>query len=537
MGRLVRLGAVMPEKDSTVRTVGSRHEARDEGLVAVLVLAVMIAVYWLARYNGYVMEIDASRMTQTADGIVMTGMLVHDKTYPAGFVYPATVAMIAQFTGLSVQNIQLNASIMVVIVALCAYVCYGEFLNSPAAGALACLFLLIQPDFCFYILRSSHEKVTWGLALMAWFLLARHYRSIERTAERRVFAGLFCIVFWTLATTNVYFAATFLFGLSVYLLGGVWTYWRCPGQVRLPNEGRYLKSLAMIILTCSGLLLASIHWVYPPAQDSYQVLRTLGIQIKNLFLGAGLRQPYDYVAVTWISPAVYALLTAPQWGIVLVGMVGWWQERRGWMRSGAKRASLAWMYLGFGLLLGVGVLADFSGFLSANLQVRWFPAFALVCSPVAAESMMKWIKAWGWHRRILMAVLGSALAGCALVVATLKVTNEPTLSNQWLVYTPAEMEGMRWIEGHLRGQRVWTGMTAHQVDVFRFWEGYGALSENTFEYGKVSIPPRNIFWSRSRWIQAQRYGMAPPGKLGYNRVYDNGAVQVWRRRAMTVYQK
>lgn len=533
----MRSGAETSGMDGGGGRDSPRNGGRDEAFVVVLVVAMMMSVYWIARYNGYAMEVDASRMTQTADGIIKRGNLVHGKAYPAGFAYPVVVAMIAQLTGVRIQSVQLNASIMIVIVALAAYVCYRALLDSPVAAALGCLLLFAQPDFSFYILRSSHEKLTWGLTLLGWFFLARIHQSIERTAERRAYAGLFYIVFWGLVTTNVYFAATVLFGLGVHLSGGGWTYWRSRGKVRLPDEGKYLRTLAIVILTSFGLLMALIHWVYPPAQDSYQVLRSLGIHLKNLHDGARLRQPYDYVAATWISPGAYALLTAPQWGIVLVSVVGWWLGRKEWMRSGPKLGLLGWMYLGFGLLVGVGVLADFSGFLSANLQVRWFPAFALVSSPVAAESVLRWIKPWRCHSRALVAVLGSALAGYAMVAGMLKATNEPTLSNQWLVYAPAEVEAIRWMEGHLVGQQVWTGMTAHQLDVFRFWEGYGAARANLFEYGEGSIQPRNILMSRSRWIQAQRYGMVLPGTLGYNRVYDNGAVQVWRRRAMTVYQK
>lgn len=533
----MKTGVEMSWNRDASRTDTASNVGRHSGLAVVLAVALIMSVYWMARYNGYAMEVDATRMTLSADGILRTGSLVHSKAYPAGYTYPSLVAMTAQLTGLRVQDVQLNASVMIVITALTAYVCYRELLDNHALAVLGTLLLLMQPDFCFYILRSSHEKVTWSLTLAGWFLLARLYRSMDRPAQRRMYLVLIYLLFWGLVTTNVYFAATVLFGLGVHLLGAGWMYWRGNGHVRLRQEEQFLWYLVVVFVIGLGLVLASMHLVYPPAQDMYHVLKSLGAHLKDLVYGIGLQQPYAYVTATWISPGVYALLTAPQWAVVLVSLTGWWLGKKGWIQAGFKRGLLGWMYPAFGLLVGVGVLVDFSGFLSRNLQVRWFPAFALVSSPIAAEALVRWSKLWKVHNRSAVVVVASALMSYALAAAILKVTNEPTLSNQWVVYTPTEVATMRWTEMHLRGQQVWTDVAGHPVEVLKFWEGYGMTRKNDFECGKVSTPPRNILASRLRSMQAHRYGLALPGTLGYNRVYDNGDVVVWRRGVKSVYQR
>lgn len=533
----MKTGVEMSWNRDASRTDTASNVGRPGGLAVVLAVALIMSVYWMARYNGYAMEVDTTRMTIAADGILKTGSLIHSKAYPAGYTYPSLVAMTAQLTGARVPSLQMNASIMILVVALIAYVCYRELLDNHAVAVLGTLLLLVQPDFSFYILRSSHEKATWSLTLLGWFLLARIHGSMDRRARRWVYLVLFSVLFWGLVTTNIYFAATVLFGLGAYLLGGGWSYWRGRSQVSLREEEQFLWFLVMAFVIGSGLVLTSMYLVYPPAQDIYLVWKSLGTHLKDLLNGTGLQQPYAYVTATWISPGVYALLTAPQWAIVLVSLAGWWLGKKAWLQAGFKRGLLGWMYLAFGVLVGAGVLVDFSGFLSRNLQVRWFPALALVSSPIAAELLVRWTRPWKVHNRSVVVVAGSALMSYALAAGMLKVTNEPTLSNQWVVYTPMEVAAMRWTETHLRGQQVWTDAAGHPVEVLKFWEGYGRTRQNDFDYGEISAPPRNILTSRLRSMQAHRYGLAIPGTLGYNRVYDNGEVAVWRRGVKSIYQR
>jgi hypothetical protein len=525
------------EKKAGMSESGLVSEARAP-LTLLLLLAAVFSLYWIGRYGGYAMEVDASRMTQSAGGILKVGHLVHEKSYPPGYEYPALLAILSKLTGLSIQILQLNAGLWLPVLALVAYLSYRELLGDPNLAVLTCLLLLIQPDFTFYILRSSHEKITWMLALCSLFCLARSNRFARVPARMLLFEALFCLVFWAMATTNAYFALVFLAGLTFYWLGTRIICRRISWQgTAVARRCQLVRRAGVICLIGYGLVFIVINFAYPPAVNFYQTLNSFAEHVRGLISGEALKQPYAYLGSAWRHPLIYLALTLPQWTIVLAGLLGWGMGAR---RLGQANQSgwLLWLlYAAFAAMLVAGVIMDFAGFLSLNLQLRLFPPFALAGSPFAARAISRGFEKVLAAKSIASRILGVGLGVYAVLAAMAKVTNEPLLSNQWLFYSPAELQAVRWTDAHLESHRVWSDTSSHLADVFGFWEGYGGPAVSRYEFGVASPSSSHVLISRWTRLQANRNGVSLPATLEHDRVYDNGMVQLYHRRPKTPYQR
>lgn len=505
-------------------------------LPVLLPLAILISLYWIGRYGGYAMEVDASRITRAADGILHTNNLVHPKSYPAGHAYPALLVFATRLTSLDIQPLQLNAGLWLPVLLLGVYICYREFLEDDLTAGFAAFLLLLQPDFLFYILRSSHEKITWFLTVLLVFALARLAHFVDRPSKRHWYTTLFCLLLWGLVTTNAFFASTVLLALAFYTFSA-WALQAMLARTSAPGgRGPYLVCSLRLCLIGAALVLIFIELLYPPARAYWDVLRSFHAQITAFLSGETFKQPYAYVATAWRSPWVYGFLTAPQWLFVLAGVTGWFSGLKRLPSAGQKVWLLWLLTAAFASLLSVGVLADLAGFLSLNLQVRLFPPFALLLTPIAAGQISHWLQRNPLNRPVLR--LGPViLTSYALLACLLKVTNDPLAGNQWVFYAPSEMASLRWIDSHLTNGRVWSGLSPHQGEVMDFLSGYSDWRHNTYEYGDIDSPPEILLISGITQFRAGRIGKDLPGTFDHNRIYDNGVVQIHRRKPLTPFQK
>jgi len=520
-------------------------------LILLLSIALLIAVFWLARYGGPIMEGDATQLTLAAEGIAREGRLVNRQSYSNGYGYPALLVFLSETTGLSVSRLQFFGSLWLCVIALVAYLAYRELLAEVRVAALAVILLLLHPDFLFYILRSSHERTTWTFGLLILWLWARSSRTHALRLRLPMMVS-FYLLLTAIIANNAFFGSTiivtFLFAiLASAILGRI-----APLISRTAWAGSGEKRMRYVFATGFILLFVFTTYIYAPAESYYHTLETIAQKIAVLLLGsesAAGSETYGHIPDAWVNSTVYLVLTGFQWAILLSSMAAWLRDGFRLLKHGQSTLSrtrlFLWLfYLGFGAQMALGILADLSGALGSNLQVRLLTPFALVASPMAATWLGE-IKRLPWQRaavvRPVMYRASTLLVCVALGAALLKVTNDPAVGNLWLFYSPGEQVAFDWVDDHLVGRNTWVDTWYHQIEIQQLRKGIGWQPANNYHVGP-SIDAENeqlshILLTELTIWQANRIGASLPAVANRNLVYDNGDARLYHRRPHTPFQK
>lgn len=532
---------------------------RAETTIVVLLacLALLIAGYWIARFGGYVMEGDATRLTLAADGIAREGAIVNSQSYSNGYGYSALLAFLVEMTGASVQELQLGGSLWLSVLSLTAYLTYRELTGDVRMAALALFLLLCQCDFLFYILRSSHERTTWTFGLLVLWLWARSRRPGD-AGTRATLIPLFYLLLWAIIANNAFFGSTLIVTFLITLLCGAGLSLILP---RLPHLRRrpaapFERRLLYVLLSGAALLFIFTNYVYPPAISYYYTLGTIGEKVGVLLFGSepmseriAVSESYSFVQSAWVSRAVYLALTGFQWATVLAAAAAWLRDAIALLRHGAEALSpprlLLWLFfLGYAAQVAMGVVSDLSGAMGSNLQVRLFTPFALVICPMAATWLAGAERLRLLRRPIVRRALvaGGALLGAAAVsLGLLKLTNDPLVGNFWLFYTPAEQAAVDWAEDHLVDRKIWIDTWPHQHDILQYRRGYSWQPANDYASGYVDLLTNDtyshILLSEPTIYQASRSRLPLPATADRNSVYDNGDAVLYHRRQRSPFQR
>jgi len=508
-----------------------------------LAAAIMASIYYNSRFGGWSMEVDTAQQSVAADGIVATGSLEHNHSYNNGYGYGALLAFLSYLSGQSIQSIQLFLAGSAVIVVLAAFLVYRELLESSAIAFLAAILLLMQPDFMFYVLRGSHESVTWTLLLLMVFLLLRGSDYRERPSRFVFFVLAFYLLCWAMVAVNVYFSSSVLSAFALALVGG-WLIKKMIKNQRVDKEGTpdVLRRLVFIVSIGWLLVFLFITYIYEPGILYYYTFSEMVDRIGILFFGAQpLGQPisYSYYENAWQSRVAYLSLTGLQWIFVVSSFITWLIGLRQIKSLAGKRLLLWLFYSSFGVLLVIGVVVDFAGFLNTNLQLRLFTPFVLFASPMAALLCAHLFERLcnQSRRRILLPVC-AVIVAWGLLASALKTTNDPILGNHWFFYHDGELKAANWIEEHIQYQRIWVDTRPHLAETFHFWQGYEGLSTNKYEFKKnVWSPPTYTLITALTKLRSDRVGEILPATNDKNLIYDNEEAQLFHRRPETSFQK
>ncbi len=512
-------------------------------LSLLLTLALCIGGYWILRYNGQSLEGDTISTTFHAQRILSSQHLVqYGRGYHAGFGYPAILAFIGNTTGFSIQQIQQYATIWMAAFALMAFVCYREITGGTIQAFLAVVLLFGCPDFLMYILRGTPEKLTWFYGLSLLFLLSRSYTHLKDIRKFAVYVLMFYFVLWAMVTTHVYFASSFLIAL-IFAYAGNQFFSRLKtgpdtGSIALATSQR------LLVISLSGLVLVVIfiNYIYAPALGFYRTLANVFERTAVMALSAEpAAQPYQAISNAWRSPLVYGALVAGEVALLVGSIAQWslqlWQFiRYGW-HSVALQKRLLWsIYSGFAAQMLLGIIVDFSGALSSNLQLRLSPPFVMVASPMTAQLLFaerRKVRHTARFAIIIMALLVFYL----VITSLLKATNDPSVGNLWIFYLDAEVNAFTWLESHVRDSQVWIDVWSHLRDVYSFQKGYQWAPNNLYRFGKPDASYHYVMISNQTRLQAYLMSQPLPSTVEYRRVYDNGEVQIYHRRPRTPYQR
>ena len=511
-------------------------------LTLLLAFASLLALYWLIRYGGPIVDGDGTRLTLPAEGIIVEGNLIPKlHSYNSGYEYPALLALLSQLSGSSVRLIQLNSAVWILVLSLVAFVVYRELLENDRIALLAVVILLLLPDFLFYILRGSHEKITWFFALLLLYLLSRSYRSIHDLPRLIIYTCLFYLVLGAMVANNTFFASTFIAALGLSFAGGIllrrWSHFR---DRRPDLNKKYLQRMFLISLAGLVAVFAFIAFIYPPAENYLRELSNAADRISSLFFGAEparVQSGYRYLQTAWRSPWIYSVLSGAQWIFVLISLVAWLLQGLRLPKLNYKRWLVWLMYGGFLFILGLAYILDLAGFMNENLRMRVFTPFTLFVSPLAAVFIYHIFQDLGLGWRKIAILLLLILFSWAAVATSLKATIDPIVGNIWIFYSPPELNSMEWVDEHVTNQRIWVDIYPHQVDVLTFWKGYNWTSTNTYEDRRPSLTAPYILISRLTRLQANRSTLSTPSTAQHNQVYHNGDVRLFQRRPQTPYQR
>ncbi|MBN1956497.1 MAG: hypothetical protein JW900_15815 [Anaerolineae bacterium] len=526
----------------------ARPQNRTQALLLILVVlyAMLAAGYFVLRYSGRWSDSDTANLTMTMVATRNEGTILPSRGYALGFLYPALSTFIAATTGVSFSQLQfLIYPLVAAGLSLIAFVLYRELLGDVTAGALAVLLLFIQPDFLFVIFRGSHEKVTWMMAMLAIFLLARSFSAAGRLLHAAAYTVFFYLAILGMVASNAFFGSSVIVAVGVSLIGG----WLILFLSRREWAGDLARSsvLRLIYVTSAAMLVwfLDIFYLYLPARRILYELSTAAERAAAVSLGQEPRfDPYATVGWGWVSNAAYLALILPSFILAGLSFLSWaWMGLRHLLRRQnildyAPRFLLWLMYGGFGVQMLISLVTSQTGGVASNLQQRIFPAAMMLGVPLVAQSIM-----WLWRsqkRAILTRGMAAALALFVLWgsgASLLKATNDPWLSNYWSFWTPVEDAGVAWVEEHIQYQSVWLGLDGIRLGAHAIAEGFGDESGNLSDVWGRDVRTRDAMISNlDRELSIRRF-IPLPDIEGQNRVYDNGTSAHYHWRPLTPYQR
>lgn len=518
--------------------------------LALVLLAASIAFYWVARYSGNWVEWDTATMTPGIESVIEEGRLLPEqgRTYRNGFGYQVLSSAVVGVTDLDVQRLQqwVYPFWALILAATISYPLFRLVTGRPAVAALASVLLLLQSDFIFTAARGSHEKLSYALILLAWLLMLKSLDVTARPANRMGFIVLFYLAAFTLATSNVFFAASIAVALAAVALTAFLVLQRRKGS--LATAENPFSRLYYSALIAPILLSVVVFYIYQPARHMIVYAKHIAERVSLLLLDLETESaPYATLDVGWMSRHAWVVLTALTWFILAVSFVQWARLTvsmfRGRSNSGLRPALLLFIFFYpiFGGLVALGLVTDYAGVvLGNNLQLRMFVLLVFIACPLAAMALFEWL---GWERRrvpISKALLGASLAVLLVFSAgasMVKATTDPIVSNYWTFYSGEEKEGMRWVYNYVKPHRIWADFDLRLggVLLMHYWGSDRERIPVVNAGGSLRSPLMSVATGPFEYVfisdiikaRALRLGQPLPGVKSYNRLYDSRQVQIY----------
>ncbi|MCB0231781.1 MAG: hypothetical protein KDH90_22105, partial [Anaerolineae bacterium] len=433
-----------------------------------------------------------------------------------------------------------GGTLLAVWLVIPAWLAYRELTGSTRGATLATVIILVQPEFLFSILRGSHEKFTRGLMFLALYLLVRSILARQVSSRFAGFLLAFYLAVYALITFNNLMAISFIAALGLALLLSL-VVWQLVGR----QSDDWTATRRRLLYTIGiSLTLAFIFtfYAYPPARSSLRIVESIWDQLALLFLDVErtASNPYQTVTTAWTSLPVYLIVSIANWLLLVLSFVLWSTQTFSWWRNRTwpeePRAILLWsLYGAFGFLGAVSIAVDVSGALASNLQHRIFPSFAMIAAPLVAAWFVRRQALQPMTRRLAYGALAVGIAVLG-VVAVVKATNEPSLSNKWNYYAPAEFTALDWTRTTNPDTATWTSFDERlraAIGICCAWEADGTrLDSFQPDPGTRTFLISDVIRARS-----QRLNFPLPIEGDSLRVYDDGAAEIYRLRPRTPFQK
>jgi hypothetical protein len=511
-------------------------------VAALVAFALILGAYFSFRFGGQWSEADTATIADTIRAMVRDQTLLSSSgvIYSNGYAFGAVSTFVLAFTGLELTTLMQSVYPLVsASLALLAWPLFRELTGSSRGATLATLLMFAQPEFVFVILRGSHERVLRAVLLISLFLLVRSFRFAEQPQAYAAYVSLFYLSVYGLIATNSFFGSSYIWALAVALVGSWFGGFLGPSLARVSQATR--QRLVYVPIFCLVLVFVFNTYIYPPAGAVSSQVPDILDRLSRLLLttspasGQSAVTAYDpYAAVVdqWIDVKVYFLLSTGTYLLMLGSAVVWLRTGLRWLSGGPHRPTLGqwllWLfYAAFAMQGALSIVADRAGVLGGNLQHRTFPSFVMVAAPMTALYLVEWQPG---KRARMLAAFG---LGVLALLAIVKATNEPAVSNKWTFYLPAEVAAMDFAGQHVEQSLYWSEFDERLRTV-------RALLSSAVEArpygGPIDPSTRDFLITDVARLRSARLGRPLPPVLGELRVYDNGASQIYHIRARSPYQ-
>lgn len=532
-------------RDRPMATAGQSPRAWVFVLLVAL-YAALAAGYFVLRYEGQWADSDTANLTVAAAAVMDSAALApaSEGVYGWGFAYQAVTTFLVRVSGISLIQLQFWVyPFVAALLSIAAFATYRQLTGDTATGALAALLLFLQPDFLFVIFRGSHEKVTWLVTLLALFLLAKSFGAAGRVQRVAVYVGLFYVVIFTLISSNIFFASSFVAAVAFSLASGYVLVRLVGRRVGEEVERPAVARLLYVLASTTVLWVLLVFYLYEPAAKILLELSRGIDRTAAVMLGSEPTfNPYATVGLGWVSTPTYLGLTLPTWAVGIVSFAVWAVNGARWLRGrrpfSKPQQLLLWLLYGaFGVQLAAAVALDLAKAISGNLQLRLFPVVMLAAVPLVASAVVRLLRegAGGRRRKVWAAVL-SLLVLWSSGASLLKATNEPSFSNYWMFWTQPEEQTVQWVESNLVYRGVWLGIDGIRLSSHANAEGFGLETGNETDVWTLNEDTRDLVISPVDERLSRRKGIPVPDFHDEHRVYDNGETRVYHKRPRTPYQ-
>ena len=496
--------------------------------------AAMVASYYIARAGGMWAEDDGQAGGIRAASASPFLAPQSDGVYANGYGNAELSSALLALTGLDLATfLQWVHPLTATLLVFPAMALFRELTGSTRAAAFATLLLFIQPEFLFVILRGSHEQVLRGLLLVCLWLLARSFAAYHHPYHFAWHVVLFYLCAYALIAVNMLFGAAFVLAIATTVVG--WWLWdqhrHSIGQISRGIAPRF----RLVVASTSVLVFLTAFYVYPLSAHSLvaisELTRKLAMMLTTTDTGV---DPYVIAVNGWVNPWLYVMVSLGDYLLIAVSAVAF-LSRLVTLSSASPRPPttnerlLLALYGAFAVQGIAAIIADRTGMLGGNLEHRSFPSFAIMATALVSLWLSD-MRLINWQK-----VLTASIVGPLALLAVLKATNEPTLSRNWTFYTPTELNAMQWADAHHRESTIWLGMDSRLQRAWELQIGPSARGNDVDAYVPDALV-RSFLVSdaeRQRGVGVETLFALP----NENRVFDNGAVQLFRYRPRTPFQE
>lgn len=548
-------------------------------LILILCYGFFSHLYLISRYGGLVADGDVSYFTKAIQDFQVHGGLGEFIRYSNGIGFQIIATEMSDITGLTIPQVQLFPFGFFYLII--AYLLFRELTDSKYTAFIGAAILSFLPDLLFITARGTHERYTFFLFLLALFILVRYSKtslSFQKSAKYLAIIYLslltigllnqwffVLILIAIIATTFLGLIQSFIFKLDgnpykkmlfsiipviplSYLLvqygtssnttfSGVISIW-------IRQFFTFFPHVPVLPLLGLAILLVLIFYAIQKRARHFILQQCINTPINNLkkfkldkriLYGIVLLLflvwiPFVYYFIapsntTFHSPAIYFFLTGIYWIIlpisVLMGLIIVKHYTIDKNSKYAHKNLGALLFLSFFGLFGLSIFIDriiHSG-IGDNLELRVFP-YLLVFSACGAacalsEFSMTIVKA-RWKKLFALLIIFAFVIFS--ISSLLKATNDPSVSDFKIYYSPEEKNGINWIEINSLQRSIW-------FEEGRFSTAFN-FDSSDYAYKNVRVAQEN---TAGMFMITPDYLIESENFDSRTKVYDNAKVMIFRK--------